>query len=361
MFPLPLSARFGYDGRPLFCDQNSVLPAMRIGPFELSSKVLLAPMAGVTDQPFRALCRRMGAGLATSEMVTSDVRLWRSDKSMRRLIHRDEAEPRSVQIVGSDPVKMAEAARQNVALGAQIIDINMGCPAKKVCSVAAGSALMRDEVLVGRILESVVNAVGMPVTLKIRTGWDANSRNGVAIARIAEQSGIVALAVHGRTRACAFGGVAEYETIAAIKAAVAIPVIANGDITSPEKARKVLEFTQADAVMVGRAAQGRPWIFKEINHYLATGQELSEPSRAEVGRILWEHLNNLHQFYGDYVGVQIARKHIGWYSKTQPGGQEFRARVNSYESTAQQLSAVQEFFGTQERSGQASQYEDVAA
>lgn len=352
--------RFGYDGYPPFQLPRRILKSMRIGPYTLTSKVLLAPMAGVTDQPFRALCRRMGAGLATSEMVTSDVKLWHTDKSRRRLIHRDETEPRSVQIVGADPQKLAEAARQNVDLGAQIIDINMGCPAKKVCSVAAGSALLRNELLVGRILETVVNAAGVPVTLKIRTGWDAEHRNGVAVAKIAEQSGVVALAVHGRTRACAFRGQAEYETIAAIKAAVLIPVIANGDIDSPEKAKQILDYTQADAVMIGRAAQGRPWIFGETNHFLATGQRLAEPTRQEVGSFLYEHLKNLHDFYGEHIGVQIARKHIGWYTQSQLGREAFRARVNLIEGAGEQLTAVQEFF-LAELPGQISQYEDEAA
>lgn len=334
---------------------------MRIGPFTLASRTLLAPMVGVTDQPFRALCRQMGAGLATSEMTASDLRLWDTDKSRRRRVNRDEIGPRSVQIVGSDPVKLAEAARHNADLGAQIIDINMGCPAKKICNVAAGSALMKDEVLIGRILESVVMAAGVPVTLKIRTGWDPDHRNGVNVAQIAERSGIVALAVHGRTRACAFGGAAEYETIAAIKSAVGMPVIANGDIDSPEKAQAVLKLTQADAVMVGRAAQGRPWIFREIEHYFATGQKLAEPTRQEVGFILYEHIKNLHEFYGEHIGVQIARKHIGWYTKAQRGREAFRARVNVIENATKQLVAVQTFFQSPELFRQTSQCEDEAA
>ena len=317
---------------------------MQIGPYKLPNRLVLAPMAGVTDRPFRQLCKQLGAGLAVSEMVSSNSLLWGSAKTRRRADHTGEVEPRTVQIAGADPKMMAEAARHNVDNGAQIIDINMGCPAKKVCNVMAGSALLQDETLVGRILEAVVAAVDVPVTLKIRTGWDKAHRNGVRIARIAEQAGIRSLAVHGRTRACAYKGEAEYDTIRAIKQAVSIPVIANGDITTPEKARFVLEYTGADAVMIGRAAQGRPWIFREIDHFLATGRHLPEPSVEEVRDILLGHLNNLYAFYGEHTGVRIARKHISWYSKGQPGGAVFRNRVNRVETVEEQLALIREFF-----------------
>ncbi|HEC18314.1 MAG TPA: tRNA dihydrouridine synthase DusB [Gammaproteobacteria bacterium] len=317
---------------------------MRIGPYTLSNPLILAPMAGVTDRPFRQLCRKLGAGMAVSEMVASNSLLWGSEKTKRRANHDGETDPRSVQIMGADPQMMAEAARYNAANGAQIIDINMGCPAKKVCNVAAGSALLQNETLVGEILNAVVGAVDIPVTLKIRTGWDTANRNGVRIARIAEEAGIQALAVHGRTRACAYKGEAEYDTIAAIKAAVDIPVIANGDITTPEKARWVLEYTKADAVMIGRAAQGRPWIFREINHYLQTGEILPEPTRQEVRDILLEHLENLYAFYGEYTGVRMARKHIAWYSKGQRHGGAFRQAVNRVETVAEQLQITKDFF-----------------
>jgi tRNA-dihydrouridine synthase B len=301
-------------------------------------------MAGVTDRPFRQLCRELGAGLATSEMVTSDPGLRHSRKTRLRLDHRDESAPISVQIAGTEPRQMADAARFNVDNGAQIIDINMGCPAKKVCNVMAGSALLKDETKVADILAAVVNAVDIPVTLKIRTGWDPDHRNGLEIARIAEASGIRALAVHGRTRACGFSGSAEYHTIRAIKQAVAIPVIANGDIESPEKAKKVLELTGADAIMIGRAAQGRPWIFREIDHYLMTGEKHSAPQPAWIRDILLEHLGNLYTFYGEFQGVRIARKHIAWYSRTQPGGALFRQRINTTDSTEKQQALIVEFF-----------------
>jgi tRNA-dihydrouridine synthase B len=304
-------------------------------------------MAGVTDRPFRQLCRAHGAGLAVSEMVSSNSLLWASEKTLRRIDHAGEAAPVSVQIAGADPVMMAEAARFNVDHGAQIIDINMGCPAKKVCNVMAGSALLQDEALVGRILEAVVRAVGVPVTLKIRTGWDSQHRNGLAVARIAEQAGIQALAIHGRTRACGYRGTAEHDTARAIKAAVSIPVIANGDITSPEAALAVLRHTGADAVMIGRAAQGRPWIFREISHYLATGRCLPPPSPAMIGDILTGHLENLYAFYGEYTGVRVARRHLAWYSKGQPGGNRFRRAVNHLDSTTAQLDCVREFFNRQ--------------
>lgn len=317
---------------------------MRIGPYQLPSNVILAPMAGVTDLPFRQLCKRMGAGMAVSEMVSANAQLWGSEKTKRRIHHEGETSPRAVQIVGSDPAQLSEAAKFNVDHGAQIIDINMGCPAKKVCNVAAGSALLRDERLVGRILDTVVAAVSVPVTLKIRTGWDPSQRNAVQIARIAEQSGIQALAIHGRTRACAFGGDVEYETIAAVKSRAKIPIIANGDIDSPQKAKQVLDLTGADAVMIGRAAQGWPWIFRETDHYLRTGTVLAPPSRNEIRDTLLEHLQNLYAFYGEYAGVRIARKHIGWYCKSQPQGALFRQRVNVVEDAREQLAATKQFF-----------------
>jgi tRNA-dihydrouridine synthase B len=317
---------------------------MLIGPYELRNNLVLAPMAGVTDRPFRQLCKQLGAGLAVSEMVSSNSLLWGSAKTQRRANHEGEVEPKSVQIAGAEPALMAEAARHNVANGAQIIDINMGCPAKKVCNVMAGSALLQDEDLVKRILDAVVNAVAVPVTLKIRTGWDKSHRNGIRIAELAEQAGIQALAVHGRTRACGYTGEAEYDTIRAIKQSVRIPVIANGDIRTPEKAQDVLQHTGADAVMIGRAAQGRPWIFREIEHYLATGRHLPEPSIQEIRSIMLGHLHNLYAFYGDSTGVRVARKHISWYSKGQPGGAVFRDRVNRLETVAEQLALTQEFF-----------------
>jgi tRNA-dihydrouridine synthase B len=320
------------------------MQAMHIGPYELKNNLMLAPMAGVTDRPFRQLCKQLGAGLAVSEMVSSNSLLWGSAKTLRRANHEGEVEPKSVQIAGADPRMMAEAARHNVDNGAQIIDINMGCPAKKVCNVMAGSALLQDEDLVARILDAVVGAVDVPVTLKIRTGWDTTHRNGIRVARIAEQAGIRSLAVHGRTRACGYTGEAEYDTIRAIKQAVRIPVVANGDIRTPEKAREVLEHTGADAVMIGRAAQGRPWIFREIDHFLATGRHLPEPTVEEIRTIMLGHLHNLYDFYGEHTGVRVARKHISWYSKGQPGGSVFRDRVNRVESTAEQLALIDAFF-----------------
>lgn len=317
---------------------------MQIGPYKLTNQLVLAPMAGVTDRPFRQMCRNLGAGMAVSEMVSSNSLLWGSEKTRRRANHDGEIDPRSVQIMGADPQMMAEAARYNADNGAQIIDINMGCPAKKVCNVAAGSALLRDEVLVGKILDAVVSAVDIPVTLKIRTGWDTDNRNGVTIARIAESAGIQSLAVHGRTRACGYKGEAEFDTIAAIKAAIRIPLMANGDITTPEKAKKVLEYTGADAVMIGRAAQGRPWIFREIDHYLKTGEKLPDPEITEVRDILLEHLHNLYTFYGEYTGVRMARKHISWYSKGQRHGAAFRQAVNKVETVEEQLKITKSFF-----------------
>ena len=313
--------------------------------FSLRNNLFVAPMAGVTDRPFRQLCKKMGAGLAVSEMVTSNSLLYGSAKTQRRANHDGEVEPISVQIAGSAPGMMADAARHNVERGAQIIDINMGCPAKKICNVMAGSALLKDEPLVGRILEAVVNAVpDTPVTLKIRTGWDKANRNALAILKIAEQSGIRALAVHGRTRACGYTGHAEYETIAAIKAAARIPVIANGDITSPEKARQVLDATGADALMIGRAAQGQPWLFREIEHYLKTGTHLLPPRVSEIHEILLAHLEDLYNFYGVDTGVRVARKHISWYTKGLVGSAAFRHRMNQLPDIFQQRTAVNEFF-----------------
>ncbi|WNF46252.1 tRNA dihydrouridine synthase DusB [Pseudomonas sp. SG20056] len=328
------------------------MSTLRIGPYTLPNSLILAPMAGVTDQPFRQLCKRMGAGLVVSEMVTSDVRLWNTRKSSLRMIHSGDPEPRSVQIAGGDPEMLAEAARRNVEMGAQIIDINMGCPAKKVCNKAAGSALLKDEVLVREILQAVVAAVDVPVTLKIRTGWDRENKNGINVAKIAEDAGIVALAVHGRTRADLYMGEAEYDTIAAIKQAVSIPVLANGDIDSPQKAKAVLAATGADGLLIGRAAQGRPWIFREVEHYLRTGELLPAPSLLEVERILLEHLAALHAFYGDVMGVRIARKHVSWYLATLPGAREFRAQFNRLDSTDAQCTNVREFFSERHNNGE---------
>lgn len=317
---------------------------MQIGPYTIAPNVVLAPMAGVTDKPFRQLCKRLGAGLAASEMTISDPRFWTTRKSIHRMDHAGEPAPISVQIAGTEPAQLAEAARYNVDHGAQIIDINMGCPAKKVCNAWAGSALMRDEALVARILEAVVGAVDVPVTLKIRTGWCAQVRNAPAIARIAQDSGIAALAIHGRTRDQHYTGTAEYDTIAAIKAMLAIPVLANGDIDSPQKAELVLRQTGADAVMVGRAAQGRPWIFREIAHYLATGEELPPPTLTEVRDILIGHLLDLHAFYGEPQGVRIARKHLGWYARDRPENAAFRAVVNAAETADAQLRLTGDYF-----------------
>ena len=317
---------------------------MHIGPYQLSNKLILAPMAGVTDLPFRKLCRSLGAGMAVSEMVSSNSLLWGSDKTKRRASHDGETDPKSVQIMGTEPAMMAEAAKYNLDTGAQIIDINMGCPAKKVCNVLAGSALMRDEKLVGKILSAVVEAVDIPVTLKIRTGWDHSSRNAINIARIAEDSGIQSLAIHGRTRADQYRGDAEYDTIADVKSRIAIPVVANGDIKTPEKAKFVLDYTKADAVMIGRAAQGRPWIFREIEHYLNTGEYLPEPTVAEIRDIMLGHLENLYDFYGEFTGVRVARKHISWYSKGQSHGGAFRDAVCRVNTIDEQLSMTHEFF-----------------
>jgi tRNA-dihydrouridine synthase B len=327
--------------------------AMRVGPYQLKNNLLVAPMAGVTDRPFRQLCKRLGAGMAVSEMVASNSLLWGSEKTRRRASHDGEVEPRTVQIAGAEPAMMAEAARYNVEQGAQVIDINMGCPAKKVCNVMAGSALLRNESLVKAIVEAVVGAVKVPVTLKIRTGWDVAHKNAVRVAQIAEDCGIEALAIHGRTRACGFSGSAEYDTIAEVKAAVAIPVVANGDITKPEDALRVLQYTGADAVMIGRAAQGRPWIFREIEHYLLTGTHLLPPQVAEIHAVLLDHLQDLYRFYGEETGVKIARKHISWYTKGLVGGAAFRHRMNQLQSLEEQVRAVNEFF--QERSGEGAE------
>jgi tRNA-dihydrouridine synthase B len=317
---------------------------MQIGPYTLKNNLIVAPMAGVTDRPFRQLCKKMGAGMAVSEMISSNAQLWGTTKSMRRADHQGEVDPVSVQIAGADPATMAAAARYNADRGAQIIDINMGCPAKKVCNVAAGSALLQDEPLVGRILDTVVAAVDVPVTLKIRTGWDPRHRNAVRIARMAESAGVRALSIHGRTRACGFGGSAEYDTIAAVKSELRIPVIANGDIDSPQKARAVLNRTGADAVMIGRAAQGRPWIFREIQHYLATGACLPPPEVSEIHEVLVQHLHDLHAFYGEPSGVRIARKHIAWYTRELAGAMTFRQTMNRLETAGGQLAAVDAYF-----------------
>jgi tRNA-dihydrouridine synthase B len=317
---------------------------MRIGPYLIAPNVVLAPMAGVTDRPFRQLCRRLGAGLAVSEMTTSDPRLWHTEKSRLRADHRGEDAPIAVQIAGYDPSMMAAAARHNVEQGAQIIDLNMGCPAKKVCRVDAGSALLRDQALVAAICAAVVQAAEVPVTLKIRTGYSRAQRNAVAIARIAQDSGIAALTVHGRTREDHYEGEAEYETIAAVKQAVRIPVIANGDVTSGAKARAVLAATGADAIMVGRGALGNPWIFNDISSYLATGQTTTPPDAQEVGQTLLGHLDELHEFYGPGRGVRVARKHIQWYCQDHPGSENLWLAVNRVECAASQRALVAEFF-----------------
>jgi tRNA-dihydrouridine synthase B len=317
---------------------------IRIGPYLLDNPVALAPMAGVTDLPFRRLCKQLGAGLVVSEMMSSDASLWSSRKSCLRRIHSDESEPRSVQIAGSDPAMMAAAASFNVSLGAQIIDINMGCPAKKVCRKAAGSALLRDEKLVKDILAAVVSAVDVPVTLKIRTGWSPVERNALTIAHIAEDAGIAALAIHGRSRSCRFEGEAEYQTIARVCRAVSIPVYANGDIDSAGKAARVLAETGAAGVMVGRAAQGRPWLCGQIAHYLEHGELKAAPDRQQQRAILHKHLLELHAFYGEYSGVRVARKHVSWYLQSHSGAPEFRRRFNGIETAAEQLRAIDIFF-----------------
>jgi tRNA-dihydrouridine synthase B len=321
---------------------------LKIGPYVLTSNVLLAPMAGVTDRPFRLLCRRFGAGLAASEMLTADVRLWGTPKSRRRMDHAGEPSPRVVQIAGFDPQMMAEAARRNVDAGAEIIDINMGCPAKKVCNRLAGSALMQDEALVARILRTVVHAVPVPVMLKTRTGWNRDNKNGTRIASIAEDCGIQALAIHGRTRADMYAGAAEHETVAAIKARIGIPVIANGDIDSPRRAREILALTRCDGVMIGRAAQGRPWIFDEVNFFLGSGETRTELAPEKVRDIMRAHLEDLYDLYGDETGVRVARKHLSWYFRQRPGQEALRSRVMLLETPAGQLAALLENFATGE-------------
>jgi tRNA-dihydrouridine synthase B len=317
---------------------------MRIGPYIIAPGLVLAPMAGVTDRPFRSLCRRLGAGLVVSEMTTADASLWSSEKTRLRLDHAGEREPIAVQIAGSDPLALAECARYNLEHGAQIIDINMGCPAKKVCRADAGSALLRDPALVRAICSAVVAAVPVPVTLKIRTGYARTRRNGVEVARIAEDCGIAALSVHGRTREDRFEGQAEYDTIAAIKQAVRIPVMANGDIRTPEQAVAVLRHTDADALMIGRGAQGRPWIFREIAHFLTTGRRLPPPDARQVRDWLLGHLDELYAFYGEARGVRVARKHIQWYCQDHPGSGAFWARVNQLTCPRQQRDTVEAFF-----------------
>jgi tRNA-dihydrouridine synthase B len=313
-------------------------------------------MAGVTDRPFRQLCKQLGAGYAVSEMAASDPRLWASEKTARRINHDGEMEPKAVQIAGADPAMLADCAKFNVDRGAQIIDINMGCPVKKVCQSWCGSALLQDEKLVGRILEAVVGAVDVPVTLKFRTGWDRFHKNALTIARMAQDAGIAMLTLHGRTRADGYSGEAEYETIAAVKAAVSIPLVANGDITTPERAKFVLETTGADAVMIGRAAQGRPWIFREIEHFLRTGEHLPPPLVTEVRALMKEHLQAHYAFYGEFMGLRTARKHIGWYVRDLPGGEEFRQRMNRLETCEAQLAAVDAFFESQSAFGKRLQY-----
>ncbi len=317
---------------------------MRIGSRTLRNNLFVAPMAGVTDRPFRQLCKKFGAGLAVSEMVASNSLLWGSEKTRRRANHEGEVEPISVQIAGADPDMMADAARYNVERGAQIVDINMGCPAKKVCNTLAGSALLKDEPLVGRILKAVVKAVNVPVTLKFRTGWDTGNKNALMVAKIAEESGVQLLSLHGRTRACGFSGRAEYDTIREVKRSTRLPVVANGDITTPEEAKHVLEYTGADGIMIGRAAQGRPWIFREIGHYLSTGEKLPHPLVSEIHAVLLAHLHELYAFYGRETGVKVARKHISWYTKGLAGSASFRHQMNQLETCEEQLDAVNRFF-----------------
>ena len=317
---------------------------MQIGPHKLKNNIVVAPMAGVTDRPFRQLCKKYGAGMAVSEMVTSNSLLYGSSKTIRRANHEGEVDPISVQIAGADPKMMAEAAEYNADKGAQIIDINMGCPAKKICNVMAGSALLQHEDLVKKILESVVKASPVPVTLKIRTGWDKQHKNAINIAKIAESSGIQALAIHGRTRACHYTGEAEYETIAAVKNEISIPVIANGDITTPEKALEVLKQTSADGIMIGRAAQGRPWIFREIDHFIKTGNHLMPPTIDEVEKTTLEHVIDLYDFYGEESGLRVARKHISWYTKGFKNSAMFRSKMNTIDNTSEQINYIKEFF-----------------
>ena len=316
---------------------------MQLGPYTLTNNLFLAPMAGVSDLPFRKLCRELGAGYSVTEMISADNRLWHSKKSSLRRLHADEPSPRAVQIVGSNPLQLAQAAQFNVEHGADVIDINMGCPAKKVCKVLAGSALLADENLVSRILSAVVQAVDVPVTLKVRTGTDKNNRNGVQIAKIAEDCGIQMLTVHGRTRACRFMGEAEYDTISKIKNSVNIPVVANGDINSAEKAKKVLAITNADAIMIGRAAQGQPWLFRQIAHYLKFNEKLELPSQTEIRTIILNHLHELYSLYGKQQGVRIARKHIGWYLDNMHGSLQFKKRIFSVAHADVQFSMIRSY------------------
>jgi tRNA-dihydrouridine synthase B len=334
---------------------------VKIGPIQLKNNLIVAPMAGVTDRPFRSLCKRMGAGMAVSEMVASNSLLWGSEKTIRRGNHEGEVEPKVIQIAGADPEMMAEAARYNVDKGADIIDINMGCPAKKICNVYAGSALLQNEPLVARIVDAIVKAVHVPVTLKIRTGWNKENRNALRVAKIAEEHGIQALAMHGRTRACMYTGDAEYDTIRAVKQSVRIPVIANGDVTTPEKAKFVLEYTGADAVMIGRAAQGRPWIFREIEHFLLTGAHLPPPEVAEIREVTIAHVHDLYGFYGYERGMRMARKHIAWYTRGLKNSAVFRARMNTLDSAELQLAAVAEFFDGLQALSRNIEYDDEVA
>lgn len=329
---------------------------MQLGPYTLPNNIFVAPMAGVTDRPFRQLCRQLGAGYAVSEMVAANPLLWQTRKSRKRMADRDEAALRAIQITGADPEMMADCARHNVELGAQIIDINMGCPVKKVCNNWCGSALLQDEKRVADILDAVVKAVDIPVTLKYRTGWNRENKNAIRIARIAESAGISMLTLHGRTRADAYQGEAEYETIARVKETVCIPVVANGDIDSPEKAKEVLEATKADAVMIGRAAQGRPWIFREITHYLQTGELMPAPSIDEVRQLMHQHLLDHYAFHGEIIGVRSARRHIGWYISSLPGSEIFKKQINLIDSCEEQLRSVDAFFESQLEFGERLQY-----
>ncbi|MFZ8943930.1 MAG: tRNA dihydrouridine synthase DusB [Methylophilaceae bacterium] len=330
---------------------------MKIGDLSIKNNLFLAPMAGVTDRPFRMLCKKLGAGVAVSEMVTSNSLLYGSEKTIQRANHEGEVDPISVQIAGADPKMMGDAARYNQDRGAQIIDINMGCPAKKICNVMAGSALLKHEKLVEEILNSVVSSVTIPVTLKIRTGWDRENKNAIKIAKIAENSGIKALAIHGRTRACLYHGHAEYDTIAEVKQNIKIPVIANGDITTPQKAKFVLNYTKADGIMIGRAAQGRPWIFREIDFYLKNNKELELPTIQEIQDTTIEHVNDLYNFYGELKGVRIARKHISWYTKGLKNSAQFRFNMNQIEDVRKQQTAINDYFEQLKVSGKFIPYD----
>ncbi|MBL6685962.1 MAG: tRNA dihydrouridine synthase DusB [Methylophilaceae bacterium] len=330
---------------------------MKVGDLSIKNNLFLAPMAGVTDRPFRMLCKKLGAGVAVSEMVTSNSLLYGSEKTIQRANHEGEVDPISVQIAGADPKMMGDAARYNQDRGAQIIDINMGCPAKKICNVMAGSALLKHEKLVEEILNSVVSSVTIPVTLKIRTGWDRENKNAIKIAKIAENSGIKALAIHGRTRACLYHGHAEYDTIAEVKQNIKIPVIANGDITTPQKAKFVLNYTKADGIMIGRAAQGRPWIFREIDFYLKNNKELELPTIQEIQDTTIEHVNDLYNFYGELKGVRIARKHISWYTKGLKNSAQFRFNMNQIEDVRKQQTAINDYFEQLKVSGKFIPYD----